>query len=203
MCDNWDYEDHENRHLVTKACHDIQVRVSSNFSEIKEVMKLTRPYHHEIFKCVVPDDKEAYAGNYRGSDYPYLKYYNVCIGSHIGEEAARVHQTMQSFHTLLAAAISDFESKTTQFSQKKRVVIYARLISHFVVTFLSIHPYANGNGHISRLIAWALFSYKGFNVINWDLDKRPDRPFDDFIAMYQQGRKEAMVIYFLTLLQQE
>lgn len=48
-----------------------------------------------------------------------------------------------------------------------------------------------------------MFCDKGFNIQSWDLDKRPDQPFDAFIAMYQHGYKDSMAHYFLELLKQD
>lgn len=200
MLDSWDYEEHKNRQLVTKACHDLQVRVAKDLEEIKKVKQDTRAFHLEMFNSVTPADKTAFAGNYRGSEFQYLKNYNVSIGNHQGTLASQVAETMHDFHLLFVKSLKQFNQKSLELSKETKLVVYSRLISHFVVAFLSIHPYANGNGHISRLIAWALFCYKGFNIQNWDLDKRPDQPFDSFIAMYQQGHQDAMAYYFMQLL---
>lgn len=197
---NWDYELHKNRDFVTKACHELQQRFTKDFKEIEKTLSDTRSFHLEIFQQVTTPNQIGFAGNYRGSHFSYLKSYNVCIGSHNGTEASQVEQTMLSFHTFFVENIDKFNNKSASLNKEDRLVIYSRLISHFVVTFLSIHPYANGNGHISRLIAWAMFCYKGFNIHSWDLDKRPDQPFDKFITMHQQGNKDAMACYFYQLL---
>jgi len=73
VLDNWDYEEHKNRQLVTKACHDLQVRVAKDLEEIKKVKQDTRAFHLEMFNSVTPADKRAFAGNYRGSEFQYLK----------------------------------------------------------------------------------------------------------------------------------
>ncbi len=203
MLDNWDYEEHKNRHLVTKICRELQFRVAENIEEIEKVKQDTRAFHLEMFNSVTPANKTAFAGNYRGSHFEYLKSYNVSIGSHQGTDVSQVEKTMGSFHFLFIKSLNQFNKKSLELTKEAKLVVYSRLISHFVVAFLSIHPYANGNGHISRLIAWAMFCYKGFNIQNWDLDKRPDQPFDSFIAMYQQGHQDAMAYYFMQLLAQE
>ncbi|NLB30472.1 MAG: hypothetical protein GX822_02265 [Alcaligenaceae bacterium] len=197
---NWDYENHSNRHLVTHACQILQKNLASNASAMQKIVTDTRVFHKDIFQNVVPTKQPAFAGNYRGSAYYYLQQYNVQIGEHYGTAAEHVEQDMVYFHDLFKESLAQFELKTAKLSNEEKLVIYSRLIGHFVVTFLTIHPYANGNGHISRLIAWALFCHKGFNITSWDLDKRPDQPFDTFIAMYQQGQKDAMASYFYQLL---
>ena len=203
MLDNWDYEAHKNRLLVTKACQKLQARVAKDIEEIKQVKQDTRGFHYEIFKSVTPANKTAFAGNYRGSEFQYLKNYNVSIGNHRGTVANQVAESMREFHLLFVKSLEQFNQKSLELPKETKLILYSRLISHFVVTFLSIHPYANGNGHISRLIAWAMFCDKGFNIQSWDLDKRPDQPFDSFIAMYQQGHRDSMAHYFMQLLEQE
>lgn len=152
MLDSWDYEEHKNRQLVTKACRDLQVRVAKDLEEIKKVKQDTRPFHLEMFNSVTPVDKTAFAGNYRGSEFQYLKNYNVSIGNHQGTLASQVEETMRDFHLLFVKSLKHFNQKSLELSKETKLVAYSRLISHFVVAFLSIHPYANGNGHISRLI---------------------------------------------------
>lgn len=203
MLDNWDYEEHKNRKLVTEACHKLKVRVADDVEEIEKVKQDTRFFHFEIFSSVTPANKAGFAGNYRGSHFEYLKSYNVSIGSHQGTDASQVEEIMSDFHLFFIKSLNQFNQKSLELTKESKLVVYSRLISHFIVAFLSIHPYANGNGHMSRLIAWAMFCYKGFNIQNWDLDKRPDQPFDSFIAMYQQGNKDAMAYYFMQLLAQE
>lgn len=196
----WEYEQHPNRHTVTESCKNLQLRVTSNQELINDIVSDTRPFHKEIFIQVTPLKMQAYAGNYR-SNFEYLKNYAVIVGQHCGCKPELVEEVMDGYHKLFKKHLQKFNNLNKDKSKTEKFVIYSRLISIFVVEFLSIHPYANGNGHISRLIAWALFCYKGFAIKSWDLDRRPDQPFDKFIAEYQQGNQAAMAGYFQSLLQ--
>lgn len=98
MSYNWDYETHKNRQLVTKACQELQARVANDKLEIERVKRDTRNFHLEMFESVTPGDKTAFAGNYRGSDFPYLKNYEVYVGNHQGTVASQVADFMRKFH---------------------------------------------------------------------------------------------------------
>jgi len=38
------------------------------------------------------------------------------------------------------------------------------------VTFLQIHPYANGNGHAARLVVWAILGRYGYWPKSWPIE---------------------------------
>ncbi|WP_330996545.1 hypothetical protein [Burkholderia cepacia] len=56
-----------------------------------------------------------------------------------------------------------------------------------MVTFLAIHPYANGNGHISRFLILCYLGAAGFYPESWPVDKRPPDPYINAIVLYRNG----------------
>lgn len=205
---DWEYDDHPNRHSVTEKCREIQSRLVSCEDFRKSVILDTRPFHADVFLGVVPSDCRDFAGSYRGSKPSYLHNYTVSIGCENpdgsynlvfeGSPPEHVELQMEMFHERLQLDLQNFEK--LEFDSQKKVIVLANILSRYVVVFLSIHPYANGNGHVSRLIGWVVFLMKGFNIAGWDLDIRPLQPFDDYIKRYQDGDRGAMVSYFYNIL---
>ena len=77
---------------------------------------------------------------------------------------------------LNAAAILDksFAVPDAVVSQKEKlynaVVIAARAFQEL----LTIHPYANGNGHVARFLVWLLLGRYGYWPNSWTIDPRPN-----------------------------
>lgn len=208
----WEYEEHQNRASVTNKCREIQSRLISCRDSRESVLSDTRPYHKNIFSDVVPNEYKGFAGSYRGSEYFYLKNLPIQIGgyrpdgsyvlAHQGDNPEVVGLEMDKFHFRLQLDLQVFEEAVKRFSNEpqKKLIVLASLLSKYIIKFLSIHPYANGNGHISRLLGWVVFVIKGFNIAGWDLDTRPAQPFDSYIKRYQAGDERAMVRYFFHVL---
>ncbi|WP_039550102.1 Fic family protein [Ralstonia solanacearum P673] len=56
-----------------------------------------------------------------------------------------------------------------------------------MVSFLAIHPYANGNGHVSRFFILCYLAAAGIFPDSWPIDKRPPGSYIDAIRMYRLG----------------
>ncbi|MBY6309924.1 Fic family protein [Alcaligenes faecalis] len=208
----WDYEKHPERHSVTNACTVMQQRLVQSEDEQLQVLADTRPFHKEIFEKTTLDGFEAYAGCYRGAKYDYLIDCPVYIGGHnqygvyqvvhIGTPPEQVESEMGLFHNALIRDVFSFDDKAKQahMDQAQRLIVFSSILAARIVQFLSIHPYVNGNGHISRLIAWTLFLLRGFNISNWNIDIRPSQPFDECIRLYQKGEPQHLRQYFFTVL---
>lgn len=207
---SWEYSDHPDRDSVTESCKKIQNDLIAKEDLRASVLVDTRPFHFEMFSQVVPAGFEGFAGSYRGSDYPYLKHAPVVIGwedesgkyhiVHQGTSPVLVAAEMEKFHADLKLDLEKLSK--LDLDTERKIILLAHILSKYVVVFLSIHPYANGNGHISRLIAWVIFLSKGFFIQNWDLDVRPEHPFDHCIQLYQQGDTRAMITYFYCVLRE-
>src|SRR5437879_5952982 len=59
--------------------------------------------------------------------------------------------------------------------------------------FLKIHPYANGNGHAARFIAWALLGRYRLWPTTWPIHPRmPDPGYTQMLRDYRTGNKSAL-----------
>lgn len=71
-------------------------------------------------------------------------------------------------------------------------------ICYALERFLTIHPYANGNGHCGRLLAWGLFARQGFFPLGLPLDERP--PYDDALFEHRRGNPLHLQVVMLQAL---
>lgn len=206
---DWDYEQHPNAASVLENANKVQSAIEQCAEENRALLKETRPYHDRIFSETVYEGFEAFSGCYRGANYYYLREYPVSVGGynfqgeyvtiHTGTAPHLVEREMKEFHDLLVMAVKKIDELYNSDRSKIgiKLVLLARLLSKVVVDFLSIHPYANGNGHISRLLAWGVFLYFGFRGNNWQVAERPLQPFDSAISEYQKGNPQPMQAFFM------
>lgn len=157
----------------------------------------TREAHKKLFSGVAPRGCEYYAGNYRGSDFRCLKHCTVGVRSdpRVGEKphrvALRMHRISAAIKKTLTALDSEAPISTTE--ELHRLTTF---ICQSFVDFLTIHPYANGNGHAARMILCAILLRYGFQPY-WKIDTHPAEPYADLITEFRNGNTEPLQRYVL------
>jgi Fic family protein len=68
-----------------------------------------------------------------------------------------------------------------------------KVACRFLVLFLTMHPYVNGNGHIGRFIVWAILSKYGYSPTHWPLDCSP--PYHRLLSLYRNGNRKPLEDY--------
>lgn len=199
---DWEYENHSNRGYIAKKCLKLQSGITKDPIKFDSTLKDTRDAHKFIFKDVTPVGYPKFAGYYRGSNIDYLKSYEVEIAGYAGYPAGQVSMAMKEFHNNYLTEILRLrnEAKNNKLSPADKLLFLSEIISDYMVTFLSIHPYANGNGHIGRLLVWMVFIKFKYQIQDWSIDIRPPQPFDDLISMYRNQDKEPLMEYFIKIL---
>jgi Fic family protein len=116
----------------------------------------------------------------------------------VGTDPKLVKRHMAEFDAQLQKAVAIFEkawnARTEPVDDKVFLLRLVHILGFFLQKFLTIHPYANGNGHIGRLIVWILLGRFGFWPNKWPLDASPSyyqaltdhrngkvKPLNDFI----------------------
>lgn len=156
-----------------------------------------------MFYGMMPEKCSYLAGNYRGSKFPCLVNYNVKVGMDpkVGVTASMVPLFMAGFENGLSDALTKFEEKFNQqpspSAQQKAVLLaqFVGILSAFLVNFLTIHPYANGNGHMARLLVWVLLGRFGYWPVDWPLDSSP--PYHVALTQYRNGTKTPLEQFLL------
>lgn len=194
-CDNWEYKTHPNiKRLQTRSEGLVEVirrhpRLSRRYGFD------TRPAHRFLFSPFVPPKCRCLAGNYRGtSACSHLRNLRVTLGPAeplVGSPPEKVEKEISELEARLRQLEEAFETWSNAGAPKPPPeVAVARLVANIAIAlerFLTIHPYANGNGHCGRLLAWALFARQGFFPVGLPLDERP--PYDAALYEHRRGNR--------------
>jgi hypothetical protein len=84
---------------------------------------------------------------------------------------------------------------------KERLRYVLALTCHAFVAFLTVHPYANGNGHAGRFMVWSIMGRYGHWPRRWPIDpKPPDPPYSQLITLCRDGDPVPLERYLLQML---
>lgn len=195
---NWEYGDHPNRAEITRRCILLGsglIGNASRYSDPKSRYSTTQRAHKYVFRSFTPPGYWFYAGKYRGSKYPVLETYDVGIqiDPKVGLPFAKVKQQMKLFDQQFEQAMNRFERMFLDGKKNRAasLVMLVETLANFLVRFLTIHPYANGNGHMARLLVLAMLGRVNIRPAAWTLDDRP--PYDKAIFDYRRGNVKPLI----------
>lgn len=195
---DWEYDDHPNRAEITRRCVVLGANLignSSRYLRPKKRYSTTLRAHKYVFRLFTPPGHWFYAGKYRGSKYPIIETYNVQIRSDpkVGLAFAKVKQHMTLFDKQFEQAMDRFDQLFRDETKNKAVllVMLVETLANFLVRFLTIHPYVNGNGHMARLLVLAMLGRVNIRPHTWSIDDRP--PYDQAIFDYRRGNVRPLV----------
>jgi len=197
-CLNWEYKGHPKVSKVAAECEAILIELAQSPHLHYSSLGDTHSAHKRIFSSVAPVACPYLAGNYRGLVLGCLAGYSVKVGPHYGEPPNSVHTKMDDFHRELNVALGAADAVAAKVSNKDEKL---RLLTHVVnlcattlERFLTIHPYANGNGHIARLLVWILLLRYKFPPVSWTLDQSPPG-YGDLIQQYRAGDQKPLKVF--------
>jgi hypothetical protein len=199
-CENWDYEKHPNSQSVTEYCKQFLRDLVADPSIKIHLFGDTRPAHREMFGKAVPDECTHLAGNYRGADFEFLRNARVYFGPHEGTIPSAVAVQMDFFHEDLLLGLAEIDAATQDpngpLKGSRLLVRIVQLMAATLTRFLTIHPYKNGNGHMSRMLVWiGLGKYKHLPV-KWWLDESPPG-YAPLLTAHRQGDPKPLERYLL------
>lgn len=196
----WDYEDYNGwRALLKTRCATILHRLRLGEIDGVDLSRNSRPCHRSMFHDLTPPDMPYFAGNYRGSAYRCLRFYAVHVPQNprVGAPPENVEFLMseldalvqESFHSLdHAHAIPDRDLPPPE-----KLYYAATVACRLLEAFLTVHPYANGNGHVARTIVIAVLGRYGYWLNRWRIEPSPEKRQDPakrmpYIAMIESWR---------------
>jgi len=95
----------------------------------------------------------------------------------VGIHYSDVQQAMAWFGRNLLAAVAvldeSFSSPDTRVSQEEKLYSAVVIAARAFQELLTVHPYANGNGHMARFLVWLLLGRYGYWPNTWTIDPRP------------------------------
>lgn len=184
----WRVDQLRDQHELAERLPAIWARIqSSSLSEKQQFLLDTRQIHRELFKKYTASKGFDFAGVYRGTLGSRVEYWHSFVRVPSSDGHTRkinkiapkyVRGSMEKFN----ARLQGFLDKGIHRSNLPEIV---DLFHHF----LSIHPYADGNGRIARLLTACVANNAGFSVApSWVSNERPyDSDFADAYDNYRNA----------------
>ena len=201
-CPSWEYQHHQSYQELPARCAGILVRLRQGQVNVNGGVRDTRPFHHVMFVALTPKGCDYFAGHYRGEKYRCLEFYRVMIQGdpRVGTPPETVSLDLANFvdHIVragLSALHAGFAIPAARLPNEDKLIFLVAYACRLLVEFLRIHPYANGNGHIARLIVWMILSEFGFWPRRWPLNTSP--PYHQLIFDYRNGNQEPLERFVL------
>lgn len=207
-CVPWDYEHHAD---YPSALWKSQTAVLTKIRDLEYTVKKhainLRPLHHELFEFLTPSGQEYFAGNYRGCHKRCLRSYDVQIQGdpRVGVPANAVEKSMHLFAQAIFKTVEQldliFLQPGSAIDSSHRAIAVVRVACAMFVDFLTIHPFANGNGHVARSLLWIVLAKYGYEPSNWTIDPRPTFPqYSDLIIKHRSGERHLLENFVLSCL---
>ena len=203
-CPEFEYETHPRRGQLKSRIASVLVSLRRGQVNIVNSCQDTRSFHRYFFSDFTPPALEYYAGHYRGEDFICLRSYNVAISGdpRVGAPAPAVAEEMSRAAEIIRSGLAALDTArllpSTQIEPHIKLlysVIFACRVFELV---LRIHPYANGNGHMARLLIWMILGQYGYWPKRWPIEPRPPAPYTDLIIRYRNGDVEPLEKYVIS-----
>ncbi len=200
-CPRWEYSNHPQRPVLTDRIAQLLVELNNSLIEsTDQIAADTRPIHARLFHDLTPGGCEYFAGHYRGEEFRCLKYLDVGIQSdpRVGYPCQLVLQSMDRLSARIVDGIEQLDRLfcNTAVDPIVKLQKLLQLVSAVFVDFLTVHPYANGNGHAGRLLVWAILMRYGFRPTTFTVEPRPDPPYVSVIVQCRNGNPFPLIEYF-------
>lgn len=157
-----------------------------------------------MFSNMAPQMCTCIIGNYRGTEScPELVDCPVGVDHdrNLGVPPAIVGIKMRAFEEQCNRIMFKFTEWLN--SDAGRSTVLEDRIKKFAVeaaklfeSFLTIHPYMDGNGHCARLLLFRLATWAGFPPRNWDIDK--EFPIYEEISLHRSAERRGPLMRQLT-----
>lgn len=201
-CVWWEYKNHPHASAVGIRCEAVLNELELGRLNIDAGVRNTKPFHERIFVNLTPATQPYLAGNYRGERFKCLRYLVVRVESdpRVGVAPERVAAEMANFNSNLLSEGTKalnvaFAKPDAELSAAEKLNYVVKLSCRLLVQFLRIHPYANGNGHVGRLIVWFILAKFGYWPREWPLDTHP--PYDELLSRYRGGDEQPLEDFVL------
>jgi hypothetical protein len=193
-CPRWEYADHPRRAAVLRTeIPKLLAELRKGALKTEEIAGDNRPIHGRLFSQLTPPGFQYYAGHFRGENFRCLKFCPVSVlgDPRGGFPPQTVFAQMDAFIYRVRLALAKIDVLAGD--PLAQLTHSVRLACHLLEAFLRIHPYTNGNGHIARLIVWAVLGRYGRWPERWPIEPRPPNPpYVALIMEYRNGNQRPL-----------
>jgi fido (protein-threonine AMPylation protein) len=203
-CPGWEYERHPLRTTVFPVrISALILGIYNSLHRAHDVCVDTRPIHKTLFTGLTPNGHPYYAGHYRGERDCLIDYeIEISDDPRVGALSKHVPHAMAKFCKVLVKRLDELRTiRDGAILQEPglRMSVTVRFACLAFVGFLTIHPFANGNGHIARVLLWIILFHFGYAVPLWTIDPRPKFPdYDTMIAAYRRGNTDPLELFVIS-----
>lgn len=197
----WDYESYPDDAIRSQRCANILVDLAQGVLAPHTNCVDSRPIHHRMFDGMHEPDQAYFAGHYRGEAFPLLQDYEVVVPAdgRVGTASHRVDAEMQRFRAEVDQSFGVVIPKImAHVDAHQRLVASVGVACTHLVDFLSIHPYANGNGHIGRFIVWAVLHACGIHPRRWPLNDKVPHPYGVLLSEFRNQNRLPLIRFVLS-----
>lgn len=198
----WDYKWFPSDAEREQRCIALVADVGSGRVDPIESCSDTRPVHEQMFRGMTDVGDEYFAGHYRGEPFPHLENYNVHIPADnaVGMKAHEVMDCMQKLSQFIFDLPAQHALRTHEQLPVRKLVTTVGLVCTVMVEFFTVHPYANGNGHVGRYITWALLVKFGHPPRRWEVNHNfGDRSvYSESIKLFRRGDRTPLVRFVMS-----
>ncbi len=197
--EGWQYSNYSTvAERTSRSASVLQDLIAGNIAA-QSSARDTRPIHGRLFTGMHPAGFGHLAGQYRGAKYPVLSTYNIKVDD---DSKVGVHYSVVASHmATLAARVDEEIGKRASYSGRalsgKELLEIVGMSCSLMVKFLTIHPYADGNGHMGRFMIWALLHHFGVHAQRWPLEERPGPNYFDKIKDYRKNKRMPLIEFVL------
>lgn len=173
----WSIKDHPRAaEYLGRAAQGILERLRTGSGEDRLAFLCdTRAVHRELFAPLTPEGYAAYAGSYRGEAGSVLEHRKAAIHYKNIEGLKERYPALNPAEVIpYMATLEDFIRETFLAAEGFDTDIYFTRMVRIFGMFSKIHPYLDGNGHISRTMMILLAERRGIEVSpTWTIHPRP------------------------------
>lgn len=204
-CPAWQYRNHPDcGHLLPAATAVLLTGIQSGNYPVENSGRDTRPIHRQLFAGLEPAGHPYYVGNYRGWHKKCLRNYEVNVGDPLAcAKAAVVLREISQLGEAIVRAVEAIEraleSSSATIDPSQRTVAVVRVACDALVRFLTVHPYADGNGHVARALLWIILFRFGYKPDRWTIEPRPAVPtYVEMLSQHRRGKVDPLEQFVLS-----
>lgn len=168
----FDYSDPQKNELLCVRSKTVIVELHQLSEVDTSRIADTRPTHLFLFDGMANSGCAVCVGNYRTAKGDPVLNRHVGFGGHYGAPPSEVEQRIDELRTKIRTQYRLLKSH--KFASEEAFLFHlAKYAARIIYDFIMIHPYCDGNGHISRYLLFAIVMPEGYTPYRWRIHPRP------------------------------